>query len=190
MVSKFVKYISFVLLSGLCSCHWDDNMPKPIGYFKISLPEKTYVQFDKQGCPYTFEINKAVNISDKNRNPCWHDLNYTVLHSVIQLTYRPIHNNLDTLLKDAREFAYKHGVKADGIAEKIYIDPDRKVYGILYEIYGNTATNYQFFATDSLRHFIRGTAYVHSQPNLDSTAPVTHFLGDEIRHLMETLQWK
>lgn len=164
--------------------------PKPFGYFRITLPDTSYTPYQNPSCPYTFDVNQQATIQAKQKNPCWDDIYYYSIQSVIQLTYKPVTGNLDTLLKDAKEFAFKHGIRADGISEQIYTDHNRQVYGIFYEIYGNTATNYQFFVTDSIRHFLRGTAYVHSQPNVDSTAPVTHFLGKEIRHIVESLQWK
>lgn len=171
-------------------CCQQPMTPKPIGYFRIKLPETIYDMYHNEQCPYSFEINSSASILSKKGAPCWEDIQYKSIHSVIQLTYKPVLGNLDTLLRDAKEFAFKHGVRADGISEQLYVDDERRVYGILYEIHGNTATNYQFFVTDSLKHFLRGTAYVHSQPNIDSTGPVTHFLGREIRHIVETLHWK
>ncbi len=184
---KLLKFnVLFVLLTGCQEAY----SPRPTGYFRISLPDTLYIAYENPMCPYTFDINQQATVLPKKKNACWDDIHYKSIHSVIQLTYKPISGNLDTLLKDAKEFAFKHGIRADGISEHIYTDPSRQVFGILYEIYGNTATNYQFFVTDSNRHFLRGTAYVHSQPNIDSTGPVTHFLGREIRHIVETLNWK
>lgn len=183
----FSKLSVSILFFSACQ---QPYMPKPIGYFRISLPDTVYTLYENSDCHYSFEVNKEAVITSKKNEPCWDDIQYHSIHSVIQLTYKQVHKNLDTLLRDAREFAFKHSVRADGISEKIYMDSVRRVYGIIYEIHGNTATNYQFFATDSVRHFLRGTAYIHSQPNTDSTGPVTHFLGQEILRIVETLKWR
>lgn len=182
--------LNLIFLLGFLHSCTETYTPKPVGYFRIDLPDTVYTLYNNGQCPYTFEYNQSATITAKHNQPCWEDIEFRSIYGVIQLTYKPVKSNLDTLLRDAKEFAFKHGVKADGISETLYIDTVRRVYGILYEIYGNTATNYQFFATDSSHHFLRGTAYVHSQPNIDSTGPVTHFLGREIRHIVETLRWK
>jgi gliding motility-associated lipoprotein GldD len=65
-----------------------------------------------------------------------------------------------------------------------------KVYGILYDLKGNTATAVQFYVTDSTRHYLRGSLYFESEPNADSLAPVIDFFRDDVVHLIETLKWK
>ena len=61
---------------------------------------------------------------------------------------------------------------------------------MLYAIEGNAASAAQFFVTDSVRHFVRGSLYFNNVPNADSVAPVNAFIINDIRHLMETLEWK
>ena len=65
-----------------------------------------------------------------------------------------------------------------------------KVYGILYDLRGNTATAGQFYVTDSTRHYLRGSLYFESEPNADSLAPVIDFFREDVVHLIETLKWK
>jgi gliding motility-associated lipoprotein GldD len=55
---------------------------------------------------------------------------------------------------------------------------------------GNTASRYQFAATDSTQHFLRGALYFDVTPNVDSLKPVTDFLLKDIKHMMNTLRWK
>ncbi len=83
-----------------------------------------------------------------------------------------------------------HITKADAINEQMIIDPERKIYGILYDLKGNTATAVQFFVTDSTKHFFRGSLYFFSEPNPDSLAPVNEFFREDIIHMIETLKWK
>ena len=83
-----------------------------------------------------------------------------------------------------------HISKADAISEQVFSDPENKVYGILYDLKGNTATAVQFFVTDSTRHYFRGSLYFMSEPNPDSIAPVNEFFRKDIIHMIETLRWK
>ena len=62
--------------------------------------------------------------------------------------------------------------------------------GIMYEIKGNAASPFQFFATDSTKHFLRGSMYFNVYPNKDSLAPVFDFVQSDIKHLIETIKWK
>ncbi len=59
----------------------------------------------------------------------------------------------------------------------------------LYDLKGNTASAVEFYATDSLRHYLRGSLYFDAEPNADSLAPVIDFFREDIMHLIETLKW-
>jgi len=65
-----------------------------------------------------------------------------------------------------------------------------KVYGLIYEFGGNTASSLQFYVTDSTRHFMRGALYFFALPNADSVAPVYDFLKKDIYHMIETFRWR
>jgi gliding motility-associated lipoprotein GldD len=55
---------------------------------------------------------------------------------------------------------------------------------------GAAASNVQFYLTDSVQHFIRGSLYFYNAPQPDSIAPVLDFVSEEVKHLVETFQWK
>ena len=46
----------------------------------------------------------------------------------------------------------------------------------------------QFYLTDSTNHFLRGALYFNTEVN-DSIAPVSIFLKDDIKHLIESFRW-
>jgi gliding motility-associated lipoprotein GldD len=81
-------------------------------------------------------------------------------------------------------------VRADAIIEHPFENQENHVYGILYEITGNAASPIQFIVTDSTRHFLRGSLYFNNTPNADSIAPVTAYIESDIRHLIESVNWK
>jgi len=57
-------------------------------------------------------------------------------------------------------------------------------------INGNAATPSQFYVTDSVHHFITGSLYFNSKPNFDSIYPAAAYLREDIRRIMETIEWK
>ncbi len=105
------------------------------------------------------------------------------------ITYKALNNDLEKYVEDIHTLAYKHIIKADDIIEKPVSFPDRKVYGLIYDIRGNTASSLSFYLTDSSRNFLSGALYFSVIPNKDSLAPVIRFFTQDIDHLIETLNW-
>lgn len=182
----------------LSSCR-EIAVPRPKGYFRIDLPQHEYLAFNSDfsqaaDIPLSFEYPVYGKISlepDAFRQPGWFNIEFPAYKARIYLTYLDIKNNIDTLMEQTYRLNIKnHITKADAINEQMIIDPERKIYGILYDLKGNTATAVQFFVTDSTRHFFRGSLYFFSEPNPDSLAPVNEFFREDIIHIIETLKWK
>lgn len=104
--------------------------------------------------------------------------------------YREVKNNIATYLDDSHYFANKHQVKATGLDEIAILRDSAKVYGLLFDISGNTASSLQFYVTDSTKHFLRGSLYFNSIPNIDSLQIVVDFLKKDILHIINTTAWK
>jgi len=160
------------------------------------LPPKEYVAI-KGDYPYEFEIPTYASISQYSGRwegtdtaEYWINIEYPQFHSRLHLTYKTVSNNLPKLIEDANTFAFKHSIKADAINQREYINPGSKVYGILFDIKGNTASSLQFFVTDSTRNFLRGALYFDNEPNKDSIAPVNEFLRMDVQRMIESLKWK
>jgi gliding motility-associated lipoprotein GldD len=186
---------SFVLLSG---CH-EVAVPRPKGYFRIDLPQHEYVTFNSgftqaADLPLSFEYPVYGKISfepDGYSEPGWFTIDFHSYKAKIYLTYKGINRDLENLMEQTYRMNVKnHITKADAINEQMIIDPERDVYGILYNLKGNTATAVQFFVTDSIKHFFRGSLYFFAEPNPDSLAPVNEFFREDIIHIIETLKWK
>ena len=94
------------------------------------------------------------------------------------------------LSADAQDFVFKHAAKASAIPEQEWNNPDERVFGVFYELRGNTASPYQFYLTDSTSRFFRAAVYFNCSPNQDSLAPVISFLGNDVQHLIESFQWQ
>jgi gliding motility-associated lipoprotein GldD len=107
------------------------------------------------------------------------------------LTYKTVNKDIDSLLRDAQNLTYKlHTLKADDINEQPYINPNKKVYGMFYNVNGNAATNSLFYATDSIKHFITGSIYFYAKPNFDSIMPAASYVKEDMKRMMETIKWK
>lgn len=172
-----------------------DYTPKPRAYFRIDLPEKQYERLAGD-YPYHFDYPVYGRINpykgkwkDTDTADYWINLEIPQFRSRLHLTYKTVHNNLRALIEDAHTYAFKHSVKADAINQSEFSDRQAEVYCTLFDIRGNTASSVQFYATDSVKHFLRGALYFDCEPNKDSLAPVTEFLRADIIKLIESLTW-
>lgn len=187
-----MKFAPFALLIfALLACSENPPVPKPKGYFRIKLPEKKYVKFDKI-CAYNFEtpLYSKIDTTPSGKEPCWINIHYPNFDATLHLSYKPVKNNLPAYLEDARTLTYKHTSKANDIEEILVKNPEKKVFGLIYDVKGNAASSLQFYVTDSTHHFLRGALYFNTAPNYDSIQPVLEFLKKDIDHFIQTLEWK
>jgi gliding motility-associated lipoprotein GldD len=114
----------------------------------------------------------AVISDDDSRiaEPCWINIDFPEFRGRLHISYKRVDDNLVELMEDTRKLAFRHTVKADAIDERMFINEKDKVYGVMYELKGNTASAIQFFLTDSSSHFFRAALYFNVQPNKDSLA--------------------
>jgi gliding motility-associated lipoprotein GldD len=184
----FFLIIFLALLIYSCG---NDSVPRPRGHFRIDLPAKEYVKFDSI-CPFIFEypVYSVIKKEPGMDEYCWFNIEFPEYKGKLHLSYMDVNDNLKLLTDDAHKLAYKHSVKADAIDEKLWTNDEKNVYGIIYIISGDAASSTQFFVTDSISHYLRGSLYFDAQPDKDSLAPVIEFFREDIVHLIETLEWK
>jgi len=185
-----VGLLVLVILVFSAGCK-SEFTPKPLGYMKITFPDKKYTIFDTT-YPYSFEYPVYGEIQPEkgpHSEPYWINIAFPEFDGKIHISYKKVEDNLHEYLEDSRTLAYKHTIKADAIVETVFYDSEKRVYGLVYEIKGNAASSAQFHLTDSNRHFLRGSLYFNVQPNADSLGPVIEFFKQDIKHLMETFEW-
>lgn len=218
MKKYFLVTCCWLFVAGcliLVSCN-SDATSKPRGYFRIDLPtNKEYKSFDRPEYPYSFDYPAYGNIvqdstffDDKPQNPYWVNIDFPQYDAKIYLSYMGVNdkvvykektaagykdsigfNSLNKLINDAFTLTNKHSVKANSIDE-IEVHPAKGVDGFIFEVGGNAASLKQFYLTDSSKHFIRGALYFNATPNEDSVKPVSQFLFQDMKRLVNSLRWK
>jgi gliding motility-associated lipoprotein GldD len=193
-MNRRVFYLFVTIIISFCAACSEEEitMPRPRGYYRIDLPEKSYQKFENN-CPYSFEFPTYASMQvDSNRKMerCWANLTFPSQHATVYLSYKDIQDNLNQMFEDSRNLAYKHAAKASQIEEYTINIPEKKVYGIIYEIAGNAASSIQFHVSDSSSHFLRGSLYFYAAPNADSLEPVISFIRSDIEHLIQSFNWK
>ena len=180
---KFLLLISAMLL---LSCG-EESLPKPKGYLSLEYPETGYNKLNKTR-PYRFGVAKNATVKTLPQN--WLKIQYPKLKASVDITYRPVNDNLKELLVEAEKLVLEHTVKADHISWRDYADTDKKIYGKMCEISGNAASQIQFHVTDSTNHFLKGSLFFYTKPNYDSILPAVEYIKKDMIHMLETLEWE
>lgn len=110
---------------------------------------------------------------------------------MVQVTYKPINNDkqkLSQLIEDARTLISKHQIKASAIEEQV-IKTGSGNNAYVFRLSGQVPTQFQFYTTDSSKHFLRGALYFNTATANDSLAPVIDFVSKDMVHLLKTLKW-
>jgi len=202
-------------VSWMASCN-SEYIPRPVGYFKIDLPEHQYRTFDEPGYPYRFEypvyatiVRDTSYFGDAPENPWWINIDFPGFNGRIYVSYNVIGgrtiykvktegggyrdslavNTFADLIDGSYRLSYKHSSKASSIEDSLMKTP-RNVHGVFFRLGGNAATANQFFLTDTVRNFLRGALYFDTTPNEDSLRPVNDFLMEDMLHLINSFEWK
>ncbi|OUR91594.1 gliding motility lipoprotein GldD [Flavobacteriales bacterium 34_180_T64] len=190
-----MKKLLLLLVSGLCFTCANDPIPKPKAHLRLEYPVANYKTIEID-LPFKFNKNnladriKNVKV-DLNSETYGFNINYPTLKGTLYLTYKRVNEtNLSSLLRDAQNITQKHVTKADAISEQVFIDKKRRVFGNFYEVGGNSASQAQFYVTDSINHFLNGSLYFFTKPNYDSIYPAAEYLKNDIKQIMESIEWK
>lgn len=208
-----IKYSGLILVFFFLFLACNSNFtPKPRGYFKIDFPEHRYQQFIQADFPYTFEYPTYATVTKEydstGQNPYWINIDFPGYAGRIYISYKGINssttykiktstgykdsvvrNSFDLLREEAYKMTYKHSIKASGIVDSFFVNPQGSS-GVYFYVGGEAATSKQFYLTDTTKHFLRGALYFDATPNSDSISVVSDFLEKDIKHLIHTLKWQ
>lgn len=192
---KYVLILCISLLLVACGSSSSDNyVPKPKGFPRLDLPAPVYKLLEPTH-PYQFEYNKIARIlpdTFARSEPHWIFINYPAYHASVQLTYKPIQNNVNRLramLEDSYKLAARHNIKAYAIEQR-KIRLKSGLEASLIDLTGEVPSQVQFVTTDSTTHFLRGALYFNTATENDSLQPVIQYIRKDMLHLLNTLKWR
>jgi len=183
-------FILCLLIFASCT---QEYLPKPKGYNRIPLPDRTYNALS-DSFPYSFEYSRHAELKKDSSyisEPFWIHVYYPDFEADIQITYKSINRNeklLEEYLKDAYTLTSKHQIKAYSIEENIMKTAEGKT-AVIAELEGEVPSQFQFFVTDSTDHFLRGALYFRTAMKNDSLAPVIEYVKVDIVHMINTIEW-
>ena len=186
-------WICLAVLAAACS---DGNeTPKPQAYLRIDMPPHAYSVCDTMALPFTFELSNLAEVQWKKNLPRdkWFTIAYPKYKGYVFMTYKAMNGvrDLRAQIDTSYKFVEGHFSFSSGIDENKFVDREHRLSGTTYHLKGqNVASTYQFWVSDSNRHFIRGALYIDCTPNNDSLAPVLDYLQEDINHLIESIRWR
>lgn len=193
-----------ILLTLMCvvallsACHrHNDETPKPQAYLRIDMPEQAYLLYDTMALPFTFERSTLAQVEWK-KNPDraadrWFTLHYPGQKGYVFLSYKSIRGpqDLKAQVDTTYRFVQDNFSYSSGVDENKFVNPKKRIYGTTYHLKGqNVASTYQFYVTDSVRHFLRGALYIDCTPNNDSLSPVLEYIQSDMDHFIESIEWR
>ncbi|WP_245897104.1 gliding motility lipoprotein GldD [Hymenobacter nivis] len=183
------------LALGLAACTAaPDFTPKPKGYNRIVLPPHRYRPLPG-GHPYTFDYSQSAVVkrdSSYMAQPHWLNIYYPQLHANVQITYMDVARDrrlYNKMMEDARRLTGKHQVKATAIDERILKMPNG-MRASVFELQGEVPSQFQFYTTDSTKHFLRGALYFQTATANDSLAPVIEYVKTDMVQMLNTLKYR
>jgi gliding motility-associated lipoprotein GldD len=192
-----MRYLPILLIVLLAACGSDTSdsfVPKPKGYPRIDLPTARYKLLEPTH-PYEFEYNQTARIlrdTFARSEPDWIFINYPAFHASVQLTYKPVNNDVNRLramLEDSYKLAARHNIKAYSIEQRT-VRLKSGLEASLIDLTGEVPSQVQFVTTDSTTHFLRGALYFNTATENDSLQPVIAYIRKDIVHLLNTLKWR
>ena len=187
-----VGFVSLLILLTFSGCDNDVLIPKPPTHLMVDLPKHSYKKF-KDSANYTFEMSNLWDLR----------FNFTKQDSLILYLGKKIDGDLhfqyfkidtvNTLSKLINQTFAKidyHKIRAKQMVDTSFIINKKRVFGTLYEYIGNSATNFQFYLTDSTNHFVRTELLIRRTPNYDSLQPTLNYIKTDLIHLINSFEWK
>jgi gliding motility-associated lipoprotein GldD len=183
------RNLIFIVILFLFGCE-DNPYPKPHGYPRLNLPKVEYQNWSSN-CSFTFKKSNGADIENTENDSCFFNLSYTSLNAKVYCSYMPVNGQLKQIIDQEYKLREKHNQFSTSVKEKVFHNTTKDVHALLFQISGtHAATPLQFFITDSVNHFFRGTLYFNTSPNNDSLATAIDFIRNDIDTLVESFEWR
>lgn len=188
--------IPIIAILLFASCGKEPPMPKPNTYLRLSVPQPKYLHYDDKNLPFAFDYpnyGEIVPVKSDDKSSIWFNIVFERYGFEANVSYVPIKTDtsLAYMVNDCYTFLDRHKKLSSGIVERQYENREARVYGTAFEIKGSEVVSpYQFYLTDSVRHFVRVALHCRFVPNNDSLAVVIKRIDTDLDNMINSLRWK
>ena len=167
-----------------------DPQPKPKALWAMSYPDPVPVLHQTQW--FTMSYNRAALLTPLSQGRfVWY---YPALKADVWVNYLPLDpaesEDWKRGVQDVEDKVALHQDHASAILVQPYENPEKSVYGAIYEIQGNAASQAHFYLTDRHKHLLHGALYFRAKPQYDSLMPAAQYVLRDLKDLTESLTWK
>ncbi|NBX38856.1 MAG: hypothetical protein EBR54_05525 [Flavobacteriia bacterium] len=194
---------------GLSACKEKAPVPKPKTYLRPNFPEHSYTNTSvKHPCfSYRFDLNSyySVGASAYNQSRAFFYFNQRLItpfnaRQIIELGpfngrlelfsfVFPSRDSLNRLINFSNDLVDEDKIKADSINFSRFLDPEHRIFGTFYKLYGNVANNFRFHITDSVHRFVLGNVMLDCPPNYDSLQPSLDYIKEDLDRFLTSFRW-
>ena len=103
------KWISLLAILVLLLSCGGETLPKPKGMLRLDYPVAKHIPMKYER--FQFEGNSLARVEREGNSAL--TLDYPLLNAAIYITYKPVEENLNSLLSDAQKLSYEHVLKPD-----------------------------------------------------------------------------
>lgn len=179
----------FIFIAVFSSCK-KDSYPKPTAYPRIAYPVADYRQ--TQLSAVLFEYPTYANIDRQAAgNENWINLRFEPYGATLfmSLTKVPL-TDLDGMIRQKEKLAIDQAPLASEVRKEEFEATDHRFTGYFYLTDGNAPCPIQFLLSNHKGQLFQGSLLFDAAVNRDSLASVVDGLTRDVRHLVETFQFK
>ncbi|MFM7565642.1 MAG: hypothetical protein ACKO4K_02730 [Flavobacteriales bacterium] len=206
---KPVAFLIIGVLAAIIGCSEEVFVPKPKVYLRPDLPNHNYVPktIDHGFIAYSFlmpsQYSPGTSCDDTLLQLSYFRRDEMKRFAMQSFELSPIQgwlnmytcrfdtqDSLAKLLNYSIKLKEDHILKADGIESMQINNPKENVYGTLFTLKGNVASNFHFHLTDSVSRFVMGIVELDATPNYDSLKPTLDYIKKDLEKITQSFQWK
>lgn len=178
--------------SALISSCKKNDYPKPKAYPRIDYPQAHYERTDLSEPPVSFEYPtyatlEAVKPDKKN----WINLHFVNFNATLYMSFiKTPPEKADLMVRTREKMAIEEAPVASEVRKEEFEAADKRFTGYFYLTDGDSPSPVQFILTNHKGLLFDGSLVFDGPVNRDSLASVIDGLTRDVRHLVETFQFK
>ena len=182
---------SLYFLFTFFSCDNNSNLPKQDAYLRIEFNEPNYLTHKIENLKINFLYNAGSSSLESNSTRTI-NLDYKKLGMSLDLSFDKLDHEteLTNYLRDFNLLLDTHTKRSNGFLIKEFENRNYSTYGKIYEFRGDVASPIQFFLTDSIDNFIRGSLNMTVKSKYDSIYPSVQYIKNDILVFFESINLK
>jgi len=177
----------FILVFGSCK---KESYPKPTAYPRISYPTAHYqvAQLPDVSFEYPSYATLQTNADGKSD---WMNLRFGRFGATLHMSMtKAAFKDVDALIREKERLVFEQAPVSTDVRKEAFEADGQLFTGYFYLTEGNAPAPVQFLLTNHQGKLFQGSLIFDELLNRDSLATVVDGMTRDIRHLVETFQFK